>query len=138
MPHVFVTVATSCLRPRHGETNIIRDALRPHHGVGVAVVDASLATHALDVWSLGSYAEGAGAMLSTPLHIRLVVLLVVGMVGGGCEFDARSQPERAACEPSPSCFGKSQLDMGARGGSSITAVPIIWDERRRHIGSVPR
>ena len=132
--HGFVTVAASCLRPRHGETTIVRDALRPYHGFGVAVVDASLATHARDVWSLESCAGTAGAMISSLLHNRLVALLVVGMVGGGGEFDARSQPARAPCEPSPSCFGKSQLDMRARGGSSITAVPMMRDERRRHVG----
>ena len=107
---------------------------RPHDGFGVVVVDGSLVAHALDVWSLESYAGAAGAMLGALLHDRLVVLLVVGMVGGGGRFDARSQPARAPCEPSPPRFGKSQLDMRARGGSNITAVPMMRDERRRHVG----
>ena len=106
----------------------------PHDGFGVVVVDGLLAAHVLDVWSLESYAGAAGAMLGALLHDRLVVLLVVGMVGGGGRFDARSQPARAPCELSPPRFGKSQPDMRARAGWSITAVPMVRDERRRHVG----
>ena len=86
---------------------------RPRDGFGVVVVDGSLAAHALDVWSLDSYAGAAGAMLGALLHDRLVVLLVVGMVGGGGRFHTQSQPVRTQYEPSTSHRGEMRFDTCA-------------------------